>query len=101
MPRSAAPCLACVEQRKWHSIVAERLGTLIVDERTRLPCLHDTFRKAWLRGVRPASTDDLAKTAGHTDKRTAAKVYDRAALEAAGRVARARAGSRQKDKPGT
>jgi integrase len=104
---------------------AERLGPLIIDERTRLPYLHDTFRKAWRRDAKAAgipdsvwnrdlraggvtegreagaSTDDLAKAAGHTDKGTTAKVYDRAALEAARRVARARVGSRQKDRPGT
>ena len=34
--------------------------------------------------------DDLAKTAGHSNKRTTARVYDRDRLEAARRVATAR-----------
>jgi len=41
-----------------------------------------------------APTDDLAKQAGHANKRTTAKVYDRAQLEAARRVAKARTAHR-------
>jgi integrase len=102
-----------------------RIGPLIVAEHTGLPYRHETFRRAWRRDAQVAgiprnvwnrdlraggvteareagaSTDDVAKTAGHTDKRTTARVYDRAALEAARRVSRARVGNRHKNKPGT
>jgi hypothetical protein len=102
-----------------------RVGPLIVSEQTGLPYRHETFRSSWRRdamaagipdavwnrdlragGVTEAreagaSTDDVAKTAGHTDKRTTARVYDRAALEAARRVSRARVGNRTKNEPGT
>jgi integrase len=104
---------------------ARRVGPLIIAEHTGLPYRHETFRTAWRRDAKAAgiprevwnrdlraggvteareagaSTDDVAKTAGHTDKRTTARVYDRAALEAARRVARARVGNRQKNEPGT
>jgi hypothetical protein len=104
---------------------ARRVGPLIVAEHTGLPYRYETFRRAWRRdaevagiprnvwnrdlragGVTEAreagaSTDDVAKTAGHTDKRTTARVYDRAALEAARRVSRARVGNRHKNEPGT
>jgi integrase len=43
-----------------------------------------------------ASTDDLAKIAGHTDKKTTARIYDRAQIEAARRVAAARLAHRKK-----
>ena len=102
-----------------------RIGPLIVAEHTGLPYRHETFRRAWRRDAQVAgiprnvwnrdlraggvteareagaSTDDVAKTAGHTDKRTTARVYDRAALEAARRVSRARVGNRHKNEPGT
>jgi integrase len=39
-------------------------------------------------------TDDLAKLAGHANKRTTARVYDRDRLQAARRVALARAAHR-------
>jgi hypothetical protein len=102
-----------------------RVGPLIVSERTGLPYRHPGFRRSWRQdaitagipaevwnrdlragGVTEAreagaSTDDVAKTAGHTDRRTTARVYDRAALEAARRVARARVGNRRKNNPGT
>jgi len=39
-------------------------------------------------------TDDLAKQAGHSNKRTTARVYDRERLEAARRVAKARTAHR-------
>jgi integrase len=98
-----------------------RVGPLVISEQTGLPYRHQTFRRwwrldataagipnaVWNRDLRAggvteareagASTDDVAKTAGHTDKRTTAKVYDRATLEAARRVARARVGNRQKN----
>jgi hypothetical protein len=104
---------------------AHRIGPLIVAEHTSLPYRHQTFRRAWRRDAKVAgiphnvwnrdlraggvteareagaSTDDVAKTAGHTDKRTTATVYDRAALEAARRVSRARVGNRRKNEPGT
>jgi hypothetical protein len=102
-----------------------RIGPLIVSELTGLPYRYDTFRRSWRRdamaaGIPPevwnrdlraggvteareagATTDDVAKSAGHTDKRTTARVYDRAALEAARRVSRARVGNRHKNDPGT
>jgi integrase len=37
-----------------------------------------------------APTDDVAKVAGHANKRTTSRVYDRDRLEAARRVAQAR-----------
>ncbi len=42
-----------------------------------------------------ATTDDLAKTAGHANKRTTARVYDRDRLEAARRVGKARIAHRR------
>jgi len=44
-----------------------------------------------------APTDDVAKLAGHANKRTTARVYDRDSLEAARRVARARHEHRGKE----
>jgi hypothetical protein len=44
-------------------------------------------------------TDDLAKLAGHANKRTIARVYDRDRLEASRRVAQARATHRGKNEP--
>jgi len=44
-----------------------------------------------------APTDDLAKQAGHANKRTTAKVYDRDRLEAGRRVAQARVAHRDKN----
>ena len=95
-----------------------RRGPLIVNPRTGLPYRHEYFRVLWRRcaeqaGI-PASvwnrdtraagvtegrqagapTDDLAKTAGHSNKRTTARVYDRDRLEAARRVAAARSAYR-------
>ncbi len=91
-----------------------RRGSLIVNPRTGLPYrpwyFQDIWKKVrkitgikkevWNRDTRAgavtegrqagALTDDLAKTAGHSDKRTTAKVYDRDRLEAARRVAAAR-----------
>ena len=89
-----------------------RRGPLIVNPRTGLPYRNWYFGEVWRRvrkitcireevwnrdmraaGVTEgrqagAPTDDLAKTAGHANKRTTAKVYDRDRLEAARRVAK-------------
>ena len=91
-----------------------RSGPLIVNPRTGLPYRHEYFRvlwhkcaaevgisrSIWNRDLRAggitearqagASTDDVAKMAGHVSKRTTAKVYDRDTMEAARRVAKAR-----------
>ncbi|WP_276200510.1 hypothetical protein [Chelatococcus sp. XZ-Ab1] len=103
--------------------IDERVGPVIVNEATRLPYwrreLSDGWRldrkKAglpetlWNRDLRAsaiteardagANLDDAARVAGHSTKKTTAKVYDRAKLEAARRFQAARIGSR--DKPGT
>jgi integrase len=95
--------------------VEARCGPLIVNPRTSLPYKAETFRDLWrkaanLAGIKTsvwnrdlraaavtegrqagAPSDDLAKQAGHANKRTTAKVYDRDRLEAARRVAQARA----------
>jgi len=54
------------------------------------------LRAAAVTEVREAAApvDDVAKVAGHTNKRTTAKVYDRDRLEAQRRVARARVAHR-------
>jgi integrase len=102
-------------------LVAARRGPLIVNPRTGLPYRNwyfgrvwDKVRKIagieaqiWNRDLRAAAvtegrqagslTDDLAKTAGHSNKRTTARVYDRDRLEAARRVAHARAAYRGKN----
>lgn len=99
----------------------ERRGPLIVNPRTGLPYRHEYFRVVWRRSAAKAGiglsvwncdtragavtegrqagalTDDLAKTAGHSDKRTTAEVYDRDRLEAARRVATARVAYRGKN----
>jgi integrase len=98
-----------------------RRGPLIINPRTDLPYRHEYFRVLWTHvrertGIRKevwnrdtragavtegrqagAPTDDLAKTAGHTNKRTTARVYDRDRLEAARRVAAARVAYRDKN----
>jgi integrase len=95
--------------------VVARAGPLIVNHRTGLPYRHEYFRVFWRRcadkagipsniwnrdlragGITEArqagaSTDDVARTAGHSSKRMTARVYDRDTLEAARRVAKARA----------
>ena len=97
-----------------------RSSTLIVNPRTGLPYRNWYFGEVWRRvrkvaGIRKevwnrdmraagvtegrqagAPTDDLAKQAGHANKRTTAKVYDRDQLEAARRVAQARTAHRGK-----
>jgi hypothetical protein len=91
-----------------------RRGPLIVNPRTGLPYRNWYYGEVWrwvrkLTGIRKevwnrdmratgvtegreagAPTDDLAKQAGHANKRTTARVYDRDRLEAARRVAKAR-----------
>ena len=86
-----------------------RRGPLILNPRTGLPYrpwyyqhvwnkvrqLTGMRKEVWNRDMRAAAvtegrqagapTDDLAKQAGHSDKRTTAKVYDRDRLEAARR----------------
>ena len=95
-----------------------RRGPLIVNPRTGLPYRNwyygNIWRKVrkitgirkevWNRDMRAAGVtearegaahiDDVAKTAGDT-KRTTAKVYDRARLQAARRVAQARKTQRE------
>jgi integrase len=97
---------------------AARHGPVIVNPRTGLPYRPRYFASVWervrkLTGIRQevwnrdvraagvtegrqagAPTDDLAKQAGHSNKRTTATVYDRDRLQAARRVARARAAHR-------
>jgi len=92
-----------------------RRGPLIVNPRTGLPYRQEYFRDLWRRcatqagisraiwnrdlragGITEARqaaapTDDVARTAGHSSKRTTSRVYDRDTLEAARRVAKARA----------
>jgi integrase len=99
-----------------------RRGPLIINPRTGFPYtqnrFHELWRKAakvagirqgvWCRDLRAAAvtegrqagalTDDLAKQAGHSNKRTTADVYDRDRLEAHRRVAKARVAYRDKDR---
>jgi integrase len=103
----------------------ERRGPLIIDTKTGLPYEHRRRRDCWRQDATAAGlpksiwnrdlraggisearaagapTDDVAKVAGHTNKRTTARVYDRAALEAARRVSKARTGQRGVHDPGT
>jgi integrase len=100
--------------------VEARRGPLIVNPRTGLPYRNWYFGEVWrqvrlITGIRKevwnrdmraagvtegrqagAPTDDLAKQAGHANKRTTAKVYDREQLEAARRVSQARTAHRGK-----
>ena len=99
-----------------------RRGPLIVNPKTGFPYtqkrFHELWRKAaevagirqgvWCRDLRAAGitegrqagalTDDLAKQAGHSNKRTTAEVYDRDRLEAHRRVAQSRVAYRDKDR---
>jgi hypothetical protein len=96
-----------------------RRGPLIVSRTTGLPYVYERFRDLWRRcaeraGIKAAvwnrdlraagvtegrqagaPTDDLAKTAGHANKRTTARVYDRDRLEAQRRVMKARVAHRR------
>jgi integrase len=98
-----------------------RRGPLIVSQQTGLPYVYERYRDLWRRcanragieatvwnrdlraaGVTEARqaaapTDDVAKVAGHANKRTTAKVYDRDRLEAQRRVMKARVAHRTKD----
>lgn len=98
--------------------VEARRGPLIVNPRTGLPYRNWYYGEVWRRvrkiaGIRNevwnrdmraggvtegreagAPNDDLAKQAGHANKRTTARVYDRDRLEAARRVAKARTAHR-------
>ncbi|MGA8698068.1 MAG: integrase [Xanthobacteraceae bacterium] len=98
-----------------------RHGPLIVSPKTGLPYAYERFRdlwravadqagirlEVWNRDLRAAAvtearqaaapTDDVAKVAGHANKRTTAKVYDRDHLEAQRRVMKARVAHRGKD----
>jgi integrase len=102
--------------------VEARRAPLIVNPRTDLPYRNwyygNLWRKVrkmtgiskevWNRDARAGGvtegrqaavpTDDLAKTAGHSNKRTTARVYDRDRLEAARRAARARVAYRGKNR---
>jgi integrase len=97
-----------------------KCGPLIVNPRTGLPYRNWYFGHVWrkvrkLTGIRKeiwnrdtraggvtegreadAQMDDLAKQAGHANKRTTARVYDRDRLEAARRVAKARKTHRER-----
>lgn len=97
-----------------------RRGPLIISQ-TGLPYVYERFRDLWRRvadraGIKAtvwnrdlraagvtearqaaAPTDDVAKVAGHANKRTTAKVYDRDRLEAQRRVMKARIAHRAKD----
>jgi integrase len=101
--------------------VEARHGPLIVNARTGLPYKSETFRDLWRKvanraGIKTsvwnrdlraagvtearqaaAPTDDVAKLAAHTNKRTTARVYDRDRLEAARRVAQARVAYRNEN----
>lgn len=113
-------CLPMVVEELSHVSQEARKGPLIVNPATGLPYRSVYFqwlwrlvRKAegvsediWNRDLRAggitegraaaATNDDLSKVAGHSSKRTTAKVYDRASLEAARRVAEVRATHRAK-----
>jgi integrase len=108
-----------------HAPETKRAGPLIVNPRTGLPYLHRALRDQWKKDAAAAgvpkstwnrdlraggitearaadaSNEDVAKVAGHSNPRTTAEVYDRAALEAARRVAKARVGRRGGNDPGT
>ncbi|WP_412063952.1 integrase [Rhizobium sp. SYY.PMSO] len=91
-----------------------RRGPIIVSEETGLPYEAREFRRlwdkdrataripsnVWARDLRAsgitegrasaAAVDDLGKVAGHTGRKMTDEVYDRAQIEAAGRVAKSR-----------
>jgi integrase len=112
--------LTCVIEELASVAPEDRNGPLIVNPRTGLPYRQWYFREVWKRSAAEAGvpatvwnrdlraggitearqagapTDDVAKTAGHSSKRTTARVYDRDTLEAARRVAKARAAHRRR-----
>ena len=101
--------------------VEAQRGPLIVSPKTGQPYVYERYRdlwravanragirrEVWNRDLRAAAvtegreagapTDDLPKNAGHTNKRTTARVYDRDHLEAHRRVMKARVAHRAKD----
>jgi integrase len=102
-----------------------RRGPLIINARTGIPYRQDAYRRHWNQVVKAAGIrdgiwnrdlragavtegsqagarlDDLAKQAGHTSKRTTARVYDRDRVEAHRRVMQARVAFRDKNGEGT
>lgn len=99
----------------------KRVGPVVVYEMNGRPYLSEVFSSMWSRdrevaklpshvwardlrasGISEAraagvATDDAAKVAGHASTKTTSAVYDRAALEAAERFAKARANKRNKN----
>ena len=79
---------------RWHAEYrcAERAGI-------KATVWNRDLRAAGVTEARQAAapTDDVAKVAGHANKRTTAKVYDRDRLEAQRRVMKARIAHRAKD----
>lgn len=102
----------------------QRVGPVIVAERSKLPYREQRMRRGWSRDKKVAgipvdvwardlrasgvtegrdggaATDDAAKVAGHTTAKTTAAVYDRGALEAHRRFANARLSNREQGKNG-
>jgi len=101
--------------------VEARRGPLVISPKTDMPYTQWRFRdlwrvvadragirrEVWSRDLRAAGvtearqaaapTDDVAKLAGHSNKRTTARVYDRDRLEAQRRVMKARVAHRAKN----
>jgi hypothetical protein len=106
-------CPMVLEEMR-HIPSEQRSGPVIVNEQTGQPYQHRTWEKAWQKDKKDASlpttlwnrdlrasgisearaggatNDDGAKVAGHSSKRTTAKVYDREHLEAQRRFQQAR-----------
>lgn len=121
-PLTKAP-MVLEELKHWPQ--EARRGPVVVSEQSGLPYRASIFaqrwtvdRKAaglpsnlWARDLRASgitegrasnvSTDDAAKVAGHSSKRTTAAVYDRAVLEAADRFADARVKRREQSGNGS
>lgn len=115
-PLTKAP-MVLEELEYWP--IEKRTGPVIVSEETGLPYVNRVVTerweadrkaagissKAWARDLRASGitegraagveTDDAAKVAGHSTKRTTSTVYDRAAIEAAERFADARLRARK------
>ncbi len=114
-PLTQAPMV--MEELK-HCPENNRTGPVIVCEKNGRPFLPEAFSRMWSRDRKAAgllsniwardlrasgisearaagvATDDAAKVAGHASTKTTSIVYDRAALEAAERFAKARMASR-------
>lgn len=110
-PLAAAPM---VMEELRHSPVKNRVGPVIINERTQLPYTVDSFQHGWRRdrtkaklpfdlwardlrasGITEgrsagATLDDASKVAGHAGVKTTGDVYDRALLSASTRFAEAR-----------